>query len=40
MFDETNKYRVISHQLGSSLTDQIPIAIVGSPLKITNKEKK
>lgn len=40
MFDETDKYRVISHQLGSSLTDQIPIAIVGSPLKITNKEKK
>lgn len=22
MFDETDKYRVISHQLGSSLTDK------------------
>ena len=27
MFDETDKYRVISHQLGSSLTDKYQLRL-------------
>jgi len=28
MFDETDKYRVISHQLGSSLTDKYQLRLL------------
>ena len=40
MFDETNKYRVISHQLGSSLTDKYQLRLGGAHLKSQIRRKK
>lgn len=40
MFDETDKYRVISHQLGSSLTDKYQLRLWGAHLKSQIRRKK
>lgn len=40
MFDETDKYRVISHQLGSSLTDKYQLRLWEAHLKSQIRRKK